>query len=128
MLRTKELFLSREGYCHCHLLTLSSTQDYEVLISNQEEADTRLILHAKHALDTGIDSVLIRLPSRDTDIIILALFHLFHYKENVFLDSGRIDARRLIPMETLDMGFHAFTGNDYVSCFFTKAKIFGMLR
>ena len=82
MLRTKELFLSREGYCH--LLTLSSTQDYEALISNQEEADTRLILHPKHALDTGIDSILIRLPSGESDIIIIALFHLFHYKENVF--------------------------------------------
>ena len=28
----------------------------------------------------------------------------------------------LIPMEIFDMGFHAFTGNDYVSCFFTKGK------
>ena len=49
----------------------------------------------------------------------------------MFLDSGRSDNRRLIHLETLNLpdeyrtallGYHAFTGNDFVSSFFTKGK------
>ena len=53
------------------------------------------------------------------------------FKEKVYLDSGRADARRLIPLASVELaeqhinallGFHAFAGNDYVSSFFTKEK------
>ena len=59
------------------------------------------------------------------------MFLLFDSKEKLFLDSGRSDNRRLIHLETLNLpdeyrtallGYHAFTGNDYDSSFFTKGK------
>ena len=41
------------------------------LESSQEEADTRLILHAKHAADTGYQTVIV--ISEDTDVFVLLL-------------------------------------------------------
>ena len=131
LLRTNELFLSMEN--NCRLLTHSSSEDVSELQSNQEEADTRVVLHAMHALSHGgnIQSVVIRSPSGDTDIVVLTIAHLMDFKEKVYLDSGRADARRLIPLGSVELaeqhinallGFHAFTGNDYVSSFFTKGK------
>ena len=43
------------------------------LKSNQEEANTKVILHAIHAIKNSSHKVVIRSPSGDTDIIILAL-------------------------------------------------------
>ena len=48
LIRCEKLFLSVEG--SCQLVTRSSIHDCEGLRTNQEEADTRLILHAQHAI------------------------------------------------------------------------------
>ena len=42
----------------------------EELLLTQEEADTRLLLHARHAAVSGYETVLIR--TRDTDVAIIA--------------------------------------------------------
>ena len=126
MLRTTKIILSAENKCRC--LTLSSATDLVELASNQEQADSRVILHALNALELDkVESVIIRPPSGDVDICVLVT----HHKEKIFLDNGKSDARRLIPPSSIDLsnehrtanlGFYAFTSNDYVSSFFGKGK------
>lgn len=61
----------------CHQLTWDAHgkchfEDVEELISKKQEADTRLLLHAKHASDTGNHSLMVtRIP--DTDVCINCL-------------------------------------------------------
>ena len=45
-------------------------EEINELNSNHEEADTKLLLHTKHASDNGEPNVLIKSP--DTDVTILA--------------------------------------------------------
>ena len=129
LIRCQRLFLSVEG--SCEIVTRTSINNCDDLCSNQEEADTRLILHAKHPIDHASYSIIIRSPSGDTDIIVLAVSLLFDFKEKIFLDSGSSGNRRLIHLASFELpddyraaliGYHAFTGNDYVSSFFTKGK------
>ena len=80
ILQTSSLFLSKEN--GCRHITISTVDYIPELITNQEEADSRLILNAMHALENNINSqVVIKAISADTDIVILALFHLFDFKE-----------------------------------------------
>ena len=52
---------------------IGHTSAYTQLESNQPEADTRLILHARDALQSTTSDVYIYSPSADTDIIVLAV-------------------------------------------------------
>ena len=55
-------------------ITNSDVVVVEELSSNQEQADTKLLLHAKHALDDSDNaSVIVRSPSVDVDINVLFL-------------------------------------------------------
>ena len=49
LIRCEKLFLSVQG--SCQLVIRTSIHDCEDLRTNQEDADTRLILHAQHAID-----------------------------------------------------------------------------
>ena len=125
----KLYFLQKNEYC---CLTLSSATDLVELASNQEEADSRVILHALNPLESDeVESVIIRSPSGDVDICVLVTHHLYLHKETVFLDNRKSDTRELIPLSSIDLpnghrtailGFHTFTGNGYVSSFFGKGK------
>ncbi len=55
------------------------------LFSNQEEADTRLILHAHHA-SSDHETTTIRSP--DTDVFILLLHHRTELSTSVIFDTG----------------------------------------
>ena len=48
-------------------------RDVRHLMSTQEEADTRLILHAYDAKHQGYEKIVI--CSRDTDVLVLAIHH-----------------------------------------------------
>lgn len=51
--------------------------------SNHEEADTRIVVHARHALENGADSIIVR--TVDTDVIVILvgkLFDLLAYNEH----------------------------------------------
>ena len=88
-------------------------------------------MHAKHALDeSGNDQlVVIRSPSGDTDVIVMAIVH--HPTERMIIDNGNGESRRMIVCnQNIDneqlsalIGFHSFTGCDYISSFFRKGKI-----
>ena len=104
----------------------------EELRSNQEETDTKVILHCLNALheDTSM-SVMLRSHSGDTDITVLAVSLLYEHKDRVYLDYGTGKNRKGLWLNHIRMSdsqrtaiiaFHAFTGNDYVSSFFRKGK------
>ena len=111
---------------------MSSVYIDHQLTSNQEEADTKVILHCRDALNTDPGSaVILRSHSGDTDITVLSVSLLYEYKERVFLDCGCGKYKKGFWLKSIEMSsseinaliaFHAFTGNDFVSCFFRKGK------
>ena len=101
------------------------------LCSNQEEADTRMFLHAHHASSCGHTSVAIR--SSDTDVEVLACYHQANISASITLISGTRCRSRLISVPSLCQqlgpeicqllpGLHALTGCDTVSTFVGKGK------
>ena len=46
-------------------------------VCNQEETDTRIILHIIHALNCGFSSILIK--TSDSDVIVILIHHLQHF-------------------------------------------------
>ena len=71
-LKCHELYYSLDGICY--KFTDEGISVDETLSSNQEEADTKVIRHAIHALNSKqYGDVIIRSNSGDTDINVLAL-------------------------------------------------------
>ena len=54
-------------------ITASDVIDVPDLSSNQEEADTRIILHAINAAKQGADTIVVQSP--DTDVLVLPIHH-----------------------------------------------------
>ena len=110
------------GEDSCHKVTLSTCEPFPELLSNQEEADTKVITHSFLSLQqAAYYQVVIRSPSRDTDIVVLAVSLLNQDREKVFIDNGcgrsitlqwlgnlEISERRCTSL----IGLYAFTGND----------------
>ena len=48
--------------------------EVQELRSNQEEADTHMLLHANHTRSNGIENIVIHTP--DTDVFIVMMFFL----------------------------------------------------
>ena len=91
------------------------------LKSDHEEADTRLLLHARNAVQDGVRIII---QSPDTDVLILctSLFQEIGYEE-LWLRTGVKDKLRYIPVHDVSRtlgsklckalpGFHAVTGCD----------------
>ena len=57
------------------------------LSSNQEEADTKVILHSRHAISTTEGSIILRSSSGDIDIMIIAI-SLIDTSKRVLVDYG----------------------------------------
>ena len=129
VLRCTELYFSTEN--HCSKLTLSSSESDDSLSSNQEEADTKVALHCKHALERDPSKqIVVRSPSGDIDILVILLSTMTRQSQ-IFLDFGIGMRRKGLTLSDIKMdarkkrcliGFHAFTGNDYLSSFFRKGK------
>ena len=118
------------GDTSCEVVTSSYCQPFEELVSDQEEADTKVILHALNSLAALEGNVCIRSPSGDTDIFVVAL-GIITERSRVKFDHGNGSNRKKIWLDEIEMpvdkrqaliGFHAMTGNDYVSAFFRKGK------
>ena len=99
---------------------------------NHEEADTRLLLHAKDAAQQGINRIMIR--TVDTDVVILAIA-LYDYieAEEIWISFGTSRNHRYIPAHIISHAlgsdkskalpaFHALTGCDQTSAFAGKGK------
>lgn len=101
------------------------------LQATHEEADTRIILHACHAISSGYKRVVVE--SRDTDVILMMIYHLGYLAADVWMASGTSKQRKCYPIgriaETLPrpvvnsiLGFHALTGCDTTSSFTGHGK------
>ena len=98
----------------------------------QEEADTRMFLHASHCVKTGRPRITIR--TVDTDVVVLAVSLYVEIQTTelwIALGSGKgfryIAAHQISESlgETKSsalLGFHSFTGCDTVSAFFGRGK------
>ena len=117
---------SSKGECKSNKLSV------EHLSSTQEEAGTRMILHAIDATERGATSLCIESPDRD--VLVLALWKYTSLCEETSLVIGTEAKRRLIPLHPLYNalgphvvaalpGFHAFTGCDQTGTICGKAKI-----
>ena len=121
---------------HCHQLTWDAygkchVEDVAELISDHEEADTRLLLHAKHANDTDNHScVVIRSP--DTDVAIICL-RFSGAITNLYFQTGKRNLQRIISIDSMVqvlgtdvckslIGLHVYSGCDSTSAFYGKGK------
>ena len=112
---------------------LNDDQEVPALYCAQEETDTRMILHAKHASHYYRD-IVIHIP--DTDIIVLAIAFSKDIDSNILVKTGVKNKARIISIEIIIdklvkrfsmknissathaiLGLHAFTGCDTVSAF-----------
>ena len=57
-------------------------------ISSQEEADTKVVLHANVLLEDAYHNITIRSRSEDSDIVIFNISLLWKFKKLVILDDG----------------------------------------
>ena len=130
MLSSEMIYFSLDGVCL--KITRDTVTEETQLSSNQEEADTKLLLHANHVLhENQNQNVILRSPSGDVDINILCLAMFPLQIRRMWLDYGTVDHRHILKLNSIDMddekkltllGFHAATGNDYVSFFFHRRK------
>ena len=102
---------------------------------SHEEADTRIFVHARHAVQEGSKSMLVK--ARDTDILVIATSVMPTLQaiclQQLWIAFGQCRNMRWIPAHELyrsigpEKGrgiifFHAFTGCDVVSAFRGKGK------
>ena len=108
----------------------------EMEVSQYEEADVRIIVHMKHALDCGHENFIVR--TSDTDVLVLIIGH-FHKLEEMYsrlrvtVDFGTGKTRKLFDVRGIceKLGrdksislpvFHSFTGTDTTSAFRGRGK------
>ena len=106
----------------CLHTTVNTADIIEELTSNQEELDRKLLLHAKHLLNsTENQAVLVRSLSGDVDIYVLFIALFPEKADRVYLDCETGKSRKILKSSLVDIqdnlraalvGFHAFTGND----------------
>ena len=131
-LKNISLYVSHGEHCH----SISASSDGESLVvlqvdnltSDIEEADCRMLLHAKHASEQSRD-VIIR--SNDTDVFVLCLAFGHTFPSQLLLafsDTTLLNIKQVHGHYGKDFceavcGLHAFTGCDTVSCFAGKGKV-----
>ena len=102
------------------------------LDSSQEEADTRLLLHAAHSARSKFIAVII--VSEDTDVSVLCLAFKSFIPSSMFIKCSSktrvkyLDVSRIVERIGASTckslpGFHAFTGGDTVSAFQRRGKV-----
>ena len=115
----------------CFRVTEDTWSEVESLYSTQEEADTRMLLHAKHAEE---ESTAIIIASQDTDVFIMSLSFAHEFACQLYVKSGTqtrekiVDVHKVAAAVGYNMccalpGLHSFTGSDSVSAFGGKGKI-----
>ena len=102
---------------------------------SHEEADTRILVHAKHAVTEGNQTLMIK--ANDTDVVVIAISILPSLQElglqKLWIAFGQGKHLKWIPIHDIVSAigpekssgilfFHAFTGCDVVSAFRGKGK------
>jgi hypothetical protein len=133
LLDQRHLYVTHGNLCHCLVAHEGKVVTLQVhaLTCSHTEADTRLLLHAKHAADNGSSEVVIR--SQDTDVLLLACHHQRHIPASLKVKSGTKLRPRLYDVQSITQqlgpemcaalpGLHGFTGCDSTSAFSGKGK------
>ena len=126
----KVLFVTCES--DCYEITSQAANIVDELNSTQEEADTRLILHAAHAARSGYKAVVV--ASEDTDVFLLCLAFKCFIPASMYVKCGTQTRTRYVSISSVVaavggelckclIGMHAFTGCDTVSAFAGRGKI-----
>ena len=116
----------------CLKLTQNGITEIEVLQTDHEEADSKISYLSQHAA-TGNDTneICVRSSSGDIDIPVILTGTLGGIETRLLVDNGTGKSRKTILINNFIssvqqqqalIGFHAFTGNDYVSSFLRKTK------
>ena len=85
MLQTEAIYISKDQQTIC--ITEQAANEVQELTSNQEEADTKLVLHSLHTLAIG-SSVILRSPSADTDVMVIAFSIIRTDSDRLYVDYG----------------------------------------
>ena len=117
---------------HCYFIDTSQTQLIPVLASDHEEVDTKLVALVHAAQISPGQSVMIRSPSGNVDILVLFLLHFARLLDiHCLVDNGTGKKHKITDMSTTGLsvlecqalaGIHAFSRNDYISSSFRKGK------
>ena len=116
----------------CFKMTAESVECIDELSSSQEEADTRMLLHAMHISRYAYKAIVI--ISVDTDVRVLCLYLAKDIPLIIFQKCGTDARTQFLNITNLardlgeDMcgalvGLHAFTGCDSISAFAGKGKL-----
>ena len=134
MLGNRSLYVAHGELCTKIVVDVQgniSSSPVPELFSNQEEADTRMFLHAAHASDDGHQQIIIK--SSDTDVEVLSCYLNEHIQAEVTLLCATQKRSRAVSVsqicQTLGTevcrilpSLHAMTGCDSVSSFAGKGK------
>ncbi|KAK3722371.1 hypothetical protein QZH41_013693 [Actinostola sp. cb2023] len=102
------------------------------LQSDQEEADTKMLLHALDATTSGATTI--RIHSPDTDVLVLVLRRYPDLCDDTSFVTGIGQKHRIIPLKPIYEelgqhraaalpGFHSITGADNTGSFVGKGKL-----
>ena len=83
----------------CFKMTEGACMEVPELLSTQEEADTRLLLHALHAARSGSKAVVI--GAEDTDIMVLCLGHHKDIPCHIYQKRGTQNRTRFVDITKL---------------------------
>lgn len=121
------------------MITRSAVLPALDIISNQEEADTRLVLHTCAVANTGAKVIVVCSP--DTDVLLLLLYYWPKINTEVYFLTGKggkyTTVTRYIPVHTLYdcltklqhsllLPLYCITGCDTVSAFFRQRQEEGL--
>jgi hypothetical protein len=111
------------------------SRDIVVSMRNEhEEADTRIVLHLKHANDLNPAATAV-IRCNDTDVLCILCHHTKRFSAKVYMDTGldSDNTRKYIDVTKLSLkigsmcemlpAVHAFSGCDYTSAFMRKTKV-----
>lgn len=115
----------------CFRLTRDDVIEEDDLKTSQEEADTRVIFHAKHAAP-HVSSII--MVAEDTDIMLLCLAFHRDIECSMYVKCGTATRTRYISISKVSaalghdvcaslLGLHSFTGCDTVSAFSGRGKL-----
>ena len=107
-------------------ITRDSCVDVEDLKSNQEEADTRMLLHARYSAGQCPEAKIV-IQSLDTDVLVLSVAHFEDItSKKLWFRTGVKNRLRFVPVHDVCQNlsnrvlkalpaFHALTGCDTTS-------------
>ena len=87
---------------------------------NIEEADGRLLLHAKHSTESGHQKIMIRTVDSDVVVISIFAFHNLTGIQELWIDFGVGKSRKFIAVHTLavELPTYIITESSFISCIY----------